>query len=234
MHNRLGLLLVLGLITATAVSAQITITDTHEGGKPVPKPAPFNAKTATQAQNVSRLAPLRNRDIIQMVRSGAQPAAILSTLRSRRGSFDLSPQGCAALRGANVSQAILNAMGGSGGSQCTSSPAGPGGQHTANGTTLLGNRNTTLMGDGSVRQAPAAVAMPSNGGDPVALNPQPLPPRTGKTLLQNSAPKSGTPSGTRATKASTLNLQHAGTSSVGPTQTKSAKGAPGTSSASPQ
>ncbi len=227
MHNRSGLLLVLGLIASTLVSAQITITDTHEGGKPVPKPAPSN-KTAIQGQNISRIAPLSNRSIIQMVQSGKQEAAILATIRSKGGSFDLSPQGCSALRGANVSQAILNAMGGSGGSQCNSSLPGSGavqGQH--NGGMLLGNRNASLLGHGS-----AAAATPSNGGDPVSLNPQPLPPRTGKTLLQNSAPAGATPSGTRATKAATrLNLP-AGASSA--SQSKSAKGTPGTSSAPQQ
>lgn len=230
MHKRLGLLLALGLIASTSLSAQVTITDTHEGGKPVPKPAPFNMKSATQAQNVSRQAPFGNRDIIQMVESGQQQVGILATIRSRRGSFDLSPQGCSALRGANVSQAILNAMGGSGGSQCTASLPSPGAvQNQHNGGMLLGNRNATLLG-GSGGHA-AATAMPSNGGDPVALNPQPLPPRTGKTLLGNSTPVSTTPTVTGATKTvSQSKLSRA--SSVGLTQTKSAKGTPATSGTS--
>jgi len=202
MLNRFGSLLVLGLIVSTSLSAQVTITDTHEGGKPVPKPAPFNMKSATQAQNVSRQAPLNNRDVIQMVKSGQQPAAILATLRSRRGSFDLSPQGCSALRGANVSQAILNAMGGGGGAQCTSSLPSPGAvqnQHT--GGMLLGNQKATLLGNGS-----AATPAPSDPGGPVSLNPQPLPPRTGKA---------------------------AGTSSVGTTKSKSTTGTPSGAGTSP-
>ena len=202
MHNRFALFLALGSIASSSALAQVTITDTHEGGKPVPKPAPFNMKSATQVQNVSRQAPLRNQDIIQMVKSGQQQSAILITLQSRRGNFDLSPHGCAALRTANVSQAILNAMGGSGGSQCTSMPTPGSVQSQPNTGTLLGNRNATLLGNHG-----AAVATPSNVGDPVSLNPQPLPPRTGKA------------------------------SSTGPTQTKPAVGTPGpqrTSSTPPQ
>jgi hypothetical protein len=171
MHNRFVLLLASGLIASLSLSAQVTITDTHEGGKPVPKPAPFNLKSAQQT-------PLNNQAIINMVKSGQQQAGIIAVLRSRRGSFDLSPQGCAALRNASVSQGILNAMGGSGASQCTSSMPSPGSvqtQHSLSGGTLLGNQNSTLLGNHG-----AAVATPSNTGDPAALNPQPLPPRTGK------------------------------------------------------
>ena len=65
MNNRFGLLFALGLIVSTSVAAQVTITDTHEGGKPVPKPAPFNMKSATQAHNAQQ-APLSNRAIIQL------------------------------------------------------------------------------------------------------------------------------------------------------------------------
>jgi hypothetical protein len=196
MHNRFALLLALGLIASSSALAQVTITDTHEGGKPVPKPAPFNMKSATQVQNVSRQAPLRNQDIIQMVKTGQQPSAILTTLQSRRGSFDLSPRGCAALRTANVSQAILNAMGGSGGSQCTSMPSPGSVQSEHNGGMLLGNRNATLLGNHG-----AAVTTPSNGGDPASLNPQPLPPRTSKGSLQNPAPANATRSAAHTNSA---------------------------------
>jgi hypothetical protein len=201
MHKRLGLLLALAFLASTSISAQVTITDTHEGGKPVPKPAPFNMKSA-QAQNVSRQTPLRNGDIIQMVKSGQQQATILAALHSRGGSFDLSPQGCSALRGANVSQTILNAMGGGSRSQCNSSMPSLGAvqnQHTSG--MLLGNQKSTLLGNSS-----GAVATPSNPGGPVSLNPQPLPPRTGKA---------------------------AGASSVGKVNPKSATGTPGSTGASP-
>ena len=168
----------------------------------MPKPAPFNMKSATQAQNVPRQAPLSNQAIIQMVQSGKQETAILAAIRLRGGSFDFSSQGCSALRGANVSQTILNAMGGSGGSQCTSSLPSPGAvQSQPTGGMLLGKRNATLLG-GSGGHA-AATATPSNGGDPVALNPQPLPPRTGKTLLGNSAPASATSPAVGSTKTAT-------------------------------
>lgn len=181
MHKRFALLLVLGMAASTSAMGQITITDTHEGGKPVPKPAPFNMKSA---QNLSRQAPLRNQDIIQMVKGGQQQTTILATLRSRRGSFDLSPQGCASLRSANVSQGILNAMGDGSRSQCTSSMPSPGSVQTQhNSGMLLGNRNATLLG-GSGHGA--ATATPSNGGDPVSLNPQPLPPRTGKAAASSA------------------------------------------------
>ena len=90
MLNRFGLLLALGLIVSTPVAAQVTITDTHEGGKPVPKPAPFNMKSLTQGQNVSQQTPLSNRAIIQMVQSGKQETAILAAIRSSGGNFDFS------------------------------------------------------------------------------------------------------------------------------------------------
>ena len=179
MHNRFGLLLTLGLLAASSLSAQVTITDTHEGGKPVPKPAPFNMRSS----HVSSQVALHNVDVINMVKSGQQQASIIAVLRSRRGSFDLSPQGCAALRGANVSQAILNAMGDGSRSQCTASMPSPGSvqaQHTPKDGMLLGNRNSTLLGGSGGHGA--ATSTPSNGGDPAALNPQPLPPRTSKTV----------------------------------------------------
>jgi hypothetical protein len=178
MHTRFALLLTVSFIAPTLALAQVTVTDTREGGKPVPKPAPFNMKSASQA-------PLRNQDVIQMVKSGQQQASIIAVLRSRRGSFDLSPQGCASLRAANVSQGILNTMGGSGGAQCTSSMPSPGSvqnQHNLSGGTLLGNQKSTLLGNHG-----AATATPSNTGDPVSLNPQPLPPRTGKSTATSSA-----------------------------------------------
>jgi hypothetical protein len=236
MNNRFGLLFALGLIVSTSVAAQVTITDTHEGGKPVPKPAPFNMKSATQANNAQQ-APLSNRAIIQMVKSGNQETAILAAIRSRGGRFDFSPQGCSALRGANVSQTILNAMGGSGGSQCTSALPSPGSvQGQPTGGMLLGNRNATLLGGSGGHGA--ATATPSNGGDPVALNPQPLPPRTGRTLLGNSAPASATSPAVGASKTATkTKLQPAGATSLAPSQPKSAtgtSGTTGTSSAQPR
>jgi len=223
-HKKLGLLLMLALLASTAVSAQVTITDTHEGGKPVPKPAP----DMKSADNVSRQM-LGNRNIIQMVRSGAQETTILAAIRSRHGSFDFSPQGCSALRQANVSQNILNAMG-RGKSPCTSSmPNSVAGQtqQTVTGGTLLGNRNTTLLGNGGAQ----AAATPSNGGDPVSLNPQPLPP-TGKTLLQSATPASATPAAGTAQKATQMKLQPAGAASIAPAQSKASKGTPATPGAS--
>ena len=229
MHNRFGLLLALGLIVSTSVAAQVTITDTHEGGKPVPKPAPFNMKSAA-GQNVSRQAPLSNRAIIHMVKGGNQETAILAAIRSRGGRFDFSSQGCSALRGANVSQTILNAMAGSGGS-CTSSMPSPGAvQSQPTGGTLLGKRNATLLsGSGHA----AATATPSNGGDSVALNPQPLPPRTSKTLLGNTAPANATSTVGGATKTATkTKLQPAAATTLAPSQSKSATGTSGPTGAS--
>ena len=203
MHNRFALLLAIGLIASLSLSAQVTITDTHEGGKPVPKPAPFNLKSAQQT-------PLNNQAIINMVKSGQQQASIIAVLRSRRGSFDLSPQGCSALRNANVSQGILNAMGGSGGAQCTSSMPSPGAvqnQHNLSGGTLLGNKNSTLLGGAGGHGA--ATATPSNTGDPVLLNPQPLPPRTGKAAASSSrTTKIKSTTGTPGTTATSPALQH--------------------------
>ena len=176
MHKRLVLLVVLSLSALLSASAQVTITDTHEGGKPVPKPAPFNMKSA----QVSGQAALHNIDVINMVKSGQQQAGVIAVLRSRRGSFDLSPQGCASLRAANVSQGILNAMGDGSRSHCTSSMPSPGSVHSQHtGGMLLGNQNATLLSGAGGHGA--ASAMPSNGGDPVSLNPQPLPPRTVKS-----------------------------------------------------
>jgi hypothetical protein len=179
MHKRLLLILAVGVVASTLLSAQITVTDTHEGGKPVPKPAPFNMKSA----QATRQTPLNNSSIIQMVGSGQQQSSIIAVLRSRRGTFDLSPQGCAALRSANVSQTILNAMGNGSRTPCNSSVPSPGSvQNQHNGGMLLRNENATLLGNHG-----AATAMPSNTGDPVALNPQPLPPRTGKAAAASSA-----------------------------------------------
>ena len=232
MHNRFGLLFALGLIVSTSVAAQVTITDTHEGGKPEPKPAPFNMKSATAAQNVSRQAPLSNRAIIQMVQSGNQETAILAAIRSRGGRFDFSSQGCSALRDANVSQTILNAMGGRGGSQCTSSLPSPGAvQSQSTGGMLPGKRNATLLNSSGGRAA--ATATPSNGGDSVALNPQPLPPRTGKTLLGNSSPANATSPAVGATKtAAKTKLHPAGVTSLAPSQPKPATGTSGTTGTS--
>lgn len=184
MHNRLVLIFAVVLVALSAATAQVTVTDTHEGGKPVPKPAPFNLKSA----QVSRQAALHNENVIQMVKSGQQQASIIAILRSRRGSFDLSPKGCASLRAANVSQGILNAMGNGGRTQCNSSMPSPGSvqnQQNLSGGTLLGNRNSTLLGGAGGHGA--ATSTPSNGGDPVSLNPQPLPPRTGKSTASSSA-----------------------------------------------
>lgn len=181
MHNRFVLLFAVVLVGSTVATAQVTVTDTHEGGKPVPKPAPFNLKSARQA-------PLNNQAIIQMVTSGQQQASIIAVLRSRRGSFDLSPKGCASLRAANVGQGILNAMGNGSRTQCNSSMPTPGSvqnHQKLSGGTLLGNRNSTLIGGAGGHGA--ATSAPSNGGDPVSLNPQPLPPRTSKSAAASSA-----------------------------------------------
>jgi len=181
MHNRFVLLFAVVLVASTAATAQVTVTDTHEGGKPVPKPAPFNLKSARQA-------PLNNQAIIRMVTSGQQQASIIAVLRPRRGSFDLSPKGCASLRAANVSQGILDAMGDGSRTRCNSSmptPRSVQNQQKLSGGTLLGNRNSTLLGGAGGHGA--ATSTPSNGGDPVSLNPQPLPPRTGKSTAASSA-----------------------------------------------
>lgn len=225
MRTRLALLIALGLLASTAVSAQVTVTDTHEGGKPVPKPAPFNMKSA---ENVSRQT-LANQNIIQMVKSGTQETTILAAIRSRRGSFDLSPQGCSALRQANVSQNIMNAMG-RGKSPCNSMLPNPvaGQNQTYTGGTLLGNqKNATLLGNGGAQ----STATPSNGGDPVSLNPQPLPP-TGKALLQNAMPASSTPTAGTVQRSSQM-LQPAAAASAGTIQSKAPKGTPATPGTSP-
>ena len=226
MHPKLGLLLTLGLLASTAVSAQVTVTDTHEGGKPVPKPAPFNMKSA---ENVSRQT-LANQNIIQMVKSGTQETTILAAIRSRRSSFDLSPKGCSALRQANVSQNIMNAMGG-GKSPCNSmlpNPVAGQNQQTITGGTLLGNRNTTLLGNSGAQ----TTSTPSNGGDPASLNPQPLPPRTG-TLLQNTTPANATPTAGTTQRTTLMTAQPAGAASIAPAQSNAPKGAPGTAGTSP-
>ena len=59
----------------------------------------------------ARQTPLTDRDVIQMVQSGKLEADIVTTIRSSRTNFDLSPQGCGLLAAAHVSRTILNAMG---------------------------------------------------------------------------------------------------------------------------
>jgi hypothetical protein len=141
-----------------------------------PPPA-RTAPSPLQAQQ----APLTDHDIIQMVESGKPEASILTTIRSRRTNFDLSPQGCRLLAAAHVSRTILNAMADPSHPPCASTSASSKPQTIGTGT-LLGNGNPTLLGDGSKQTQPAAAA-PSSGGGRVALNPQPLPP--------GSAAKSG-------------------------------------------
>lgn len=124
----------------------------------------------------NRQEPLSDRDVIQMVESGKPEASIVATIRSSRTNFDLSPKGCRFLAEAHVSRTILNAMGDGSRPPCASTSESSKLQPSGAGT-LIGNGNATLLGDGSKQKQPTAVA-PSSGGDRVALNPQPLPPRT--------------------------------------------------------
>src|SRR6185437_14114246 len=52
----------------------------------------------------ARQAPLTDRDVIHMVQSGKLEADIVTTIRSSRANFDLSPQGCRLLAAAHVSR----------------------------------------------------------------------------------------------------------------------------------
>src|SRR5258708_34694745 len=86
----------------------------------------------------------------------------------------------------------FNAMGGSNRSQCTSSlptQKASQNQQTVNGGMLLGNQNATLLGNGSGGQA-TATALPSNGGDPAALQPQVQSQHSGKASMQPTQSKS--------------------------------------------
>src|SRR5215469_9015831 len=127
------------------------------------------ARTATSLPQTQQ-EPLTDHDVIQMVESGKPEAAIVATIRSTRTNFDLSPQGCRLLGAAHVSRTILNAMAVPGQPAC-SSIAEASKPQTSGAGTLLGNGNATLLGDGGKQAQPG-------GGDRVALNPQPLPPRT--------------------------------------------------------
>ena len=121
----------------------------------------------------ARQTPLTDRDVIQMVESGKLEADIVTTIRSSRTNFDLSPQGCRLLASAHVSRTILNAMAAPGQPPCASisEPSSkaviPGPQTSS--ATLIASGSPTLLGDGSVHT-------PSGGSR--ALSPQPLPPAT--------------------------------------------------------
>ncbi len=54
---------------------------------------------------------LSNADVIKMANGRVPESVILSSVRSSRGNFDLSPSGCSALRQAHVSEQVMNAMG---------------------------------------------------------------------------------------------------------------------------
>lgn len=54
---------------------------------------------------------LSNADVIKMANGHVPESVILSSVRSSRGNFDLTPSGCNALRQAHVSEQVLNAMG---------------------------------------------------------------------------------------------------------------------------
>ncbi|HEU5412906.1 MAG TPA: hypothetical protein VFW31_04075, partial [Candidatus Angelobacter sp.] len=107
----------------------------------------------------ARQTPLTDRDVIHMVESGKLEADIVTTIRSSRTNFDLSPQGCGLLAAAHVSRTILNAMGDGSRPPCASALELSKPQTSGTGT-LLGNGRPTLLG------------APSGGSH--ALNPQPL------------------------------------------------------------
>jgi hypothetical protein len=133
-------------------------------GQQRPKPAAGSAPRSAQAGQEQ----LTDRDVIQMVESGKPEATIVSTIRSSRTNFDLSPQGCKLLAASHVSRTILNAMTAPRQQPCASI-AEPSRTQTNSAGTLIGNGSPTLLGDGSVHS-------PSGGSH--VLNPQPLPPGT--------------------------------------------------------
>lgn len=53
---------------------------------------------------------LNNADVIKMFKNRVPESVILSSVRSSRGGFDLSPGGCSALRQGHVSEQVLSAM----------------------------------------------------------------------------------------------------------------------------
>lgn len=166
-------------------------TWTMAAGQQRPQPPARSAPSPLQ----TRQEPLTDLDVTQMVKSGKAEAAIVATIRSSRNSFDLSPQGCRLLAAAHVSRTILNAMGD--GSQPPCASISDSSKPKTSGTgALLGNGNSTLLGDS--RQPQLAPAAPASGGNRVALNPQPLPPRTaamsgagspGASVAQGTAPR---------------------------------------------
>jgi hypothetical protein len=72
---------------------------------------PTQAAPSVNTGDRNNLAVLGNRDVIQMLKSGLPESVIVSRIRSAKGSFDLSAEGCSALHQDNVSTKILNAMG---------------------------------------------------------------------------------------------------------------------------
>jgi len=68
----------------------IVMTCTLAGGQQRPT-------RATPSLPQARQTPLTDRDVIHMVESGKPEADIVTTIRSSRTNFDLSPQGCGLL-----------------------------------------------------------------------------------------------------------------------------------------
>lgn len=69
------------------------------------------SKAALNPQPLPPGQRLSNADVIKMANGHVPESVILSSVRSSRGNFDLSPSGCNALRQAHVSEQVLNAMG---------------------------------------------------------------------------------------------------------------------------
>ncbi|WP_348263421.1 hypothetical protein P8935_02435 [Telmatobacter sp. DSM 110680] len=115
--------------TLTIVQSQTLLPRTSSGDGMLnpgtaqsPQPGSFGAAgpVPTQAQQAmpsvnwgdrNNQTVLGNRDVIQMLNSGLPESVIVTRIRSAKGSFDLSAEGCNALQQANVSMKILNAMG---------------------------------------------------------------------------------------------------------------------------
>jgi hypothetical protein len=68
---------------------------------------------------------LTNADLIKMVQSRVPESVIVSSARTSRGNFDLSPSGCSALRQAHVSEQVLSAMADGSARPCAAAAASP-------------------------------------------------------------------------------------------------------------
>ena len=92
--------------TAPSGAGEVPAVQSQGGGMQNPA-----SKVALNPQPLPPGQRLSNADVIKMANGHVPESVILSSVRSSRGNFDLSPSACSSLRQAHVSEQVLNAMG---------------------------------------------------------------------------------------------------------------------------